>query len=70
MKGFEQKETSEKDSPRPDPLSAEFSDLVNESKSAVRREVFDLESTEKILLDLAMDKDSGLTPDSKLSDVL
>ena len=53
-----------------DPESRKLLDLVGQEKLDVRRRIFDLESTKRVLTSLAMGKDSGLNPDSKLVEVL
>jgi len=53
-----------------DPASQELHNLATRETTDIIRKVFDLESTERTLLKISMEKDSGITPDSKLSEIL
>ncbi|OGN09992.1 MAG: hypothetical protein A3J46_06490 [Candidatus Yanofskybacteria bacterium RIFCSPHIGHO2_02_FULL_41_11] len=61
---------SPKETPPRDLLSEEFNELAGEERKGINRRIFDLESAERILLELAIDKESGISPTTSLLEIL
>ncbi|OGM99699.1 MAG: hypothetical protein A3B91_01510 [Candidatus Yanofskybacteria bacterium RIFCSPHIGHO2_02_FULL_41_29] len=66
---LEPEKTSET-KPELDPVSEELHNRAVRERLDITRKIFDLESTERTLLSIGMQKDSGITPDSKFPEIL